>query len=148
MNILFICTGNTCRSPMAEYIFNKRVQDIKDKNIVAKSCGILAKGEKITENSVHVMNEIDIDIKGYKSKNWSEEIFDWADIILAMGRSHINFVKNHGYKNKVYMLREFAIGEEGEILDPYGMDLNQYRKCRDELIFLIDKILENNELNY
>src|SRR5699024_2313486 len=135
------------RRPRAELQVKKRVQEIRDKKVRAKPGEKLAKGEKITKKSVKVMNEIDIDIKGYKSKNWSEEIFNWADIILAMGRSHINFVKNHGYKNKVYMLREFAIGEEGEILDPYGMDLNQYRKCRDELIFLIDKILENNELN-
>lgn len=145
MNVLFICTANTCRSPMAEYIFNEKVKD-KENKYIAKSCGILAKGEEATENSVHVMNEIGIDIKNYKSKNWSEEIFEWADIILAMGRSHITFVKNHGYKNKVYMLREFATGKEGEILDPYGMDLIQYRKCRDELNYLIDKILENDEL--
>ncbi len=125
MNILFVCTGNTCRSPMAEGY-------LKSKNISASSCGLCADGSPVSQNSKTVMAEIGIDISNHISRQITMKDIERADSIICMSSSHANALKNI-CSDKVSVLG-------GGIADPYGQDINVYRLCRGQIISEIDKL--------
>lgn len=129
MNILFVCTGNTCRSPMAEGYVNAHFE-----NITAKSCGIYADGSPVSENSKLAMEQIGIDISSHISTPLTKELLSWADKIICMSPSHKNVLESIGVKSQV-------LGDG--ICDPYGCNLDTYVVCRDQIIEEIDKFLNN-----
>lgn len=126
MNILFVCTGNTCRSPIAE----EYLRFIKN-DITVKSCGLCASGSSVSENSAKVMLEIGIDINNHISNQINPDIIDWADRIICMSQSHRDILNSLGVKAEV-------LGNG--ISDPFGCDIETYRQCRDEIILEIDKL--------
>ncbi len=126
MNVLFVCTGNTCRSPMAEGYVNT-----KFKNITAKSCGLCADGSPVSRNSKVVMSEIGIDLSAHISNPISLELINWADKIICMSDSHKNALSRIGAEAMV-------LGNG--IFDPYGGNLETYKICRDQIIKEIDNI--------
>ncbi len=131
--ILFVCTGNTCRSPMAEGIFNSLAEEF-----VAESAGIFAGGEA-SENAVAVMKEIGIDIKGRKARQINADIINDADLILTMSQSHKEALLL--FTDKVHTLGEF-IGTNQEISDPFGGDIEEYRLCREQIGEMVKKTLK------
>ncbi len=130
MNILFVCTGNTCRSPMAESYVNS-----KFKNASAKSCGIFADGSAVSENSKTAMAEIGIDISSHISAPITQELIAWADRIICMSASHKQMLLSIG------VLNAEVLGNG--ICDPYGCDITAYRDCRDQIIKEIDLLLSD-----
>ena len=128
MNVLFVCTGNTCRSPMAEGYLNSK------KTHAAKSAGIYAFGEAVFQNSAEVMGEIGIDISSHVSQCLTPELIYWADRIYCMSDSHLLALKSLGVTDD----KLFLLGNG--ISDPYGQDLTVYRRCRDQIIGEIDKL--------
>ncbi len=124
MNVLFVCTGNTCRSPMAEGYLNTKFS-----NITAKSCGLCADGSPVSRNSKVAMNDIGIDISAHISTPISRELIDWADKIICMSPSHKNALSRIGVESSV-------LGNG--IFDPYGQGEAAYNICRDEIIKAID----------
>ena len=122
MNILFVCTGNTCRSPMAEgYLKSLNRSDLK-----VRSCGFCLGGEPVSTNSALAMAELGIDIKNHISQGISKDDIDWANKIICMSPSHaeaLSLVE----KEKVSVLGD-------GIDDPFGLDITAYRKCRDQII--------------
>ena len=134
-NILFVCTGNTCRSPMAEAIANKF---FKERGIaaVASSCGIYATdGSEASKNAMAIMkNAYDTDISDHRARIVCEEYLAAADIVIAVTEGH----KNHlcaaypGYADKVYAMGEF--GEECcDVDDPYGGSLEIYKETAAQI---------------
>lgn len=135
MNILFVCTGNTCRSPMAEGYLKYKMPDLS-----VKSCGIAADGSPVSENSVAVMAEIGIDLSGMVSEQLSMSDLAWADRIYCMSPSHKTALDMYTSPQKVLVLG-------GGIPDPYGGDTETYTKCRDEIIKAIDSLIEKGEFS-
>ena len=130
MNILFVCTGNTCRSPMAErYLESRKIPDLK-----VESRGLSATGEAISQNAVTVMREMGIDLSGDISAPLTAKDLIWANKIIYMSSAHGTVLSLYTPKEKLLMLG-------GGISDPFGGNEDRYRQCRDEIFSAIDALI-------
>ncbi len=133
MNIIFVCTGNTCRSPMAEYYLKSK--KINNLNVCSRG---FSSGDVANSNSVIVMNEIGIDISDHVSKLVTTDNINQADVIICMTESHKQLLSTLGANSeKIYVLG-------GGIDDPFGCDVITYRNCRDSIIKHIDNLIDND----
>ncbi|MCC3144878.1 low molecular weight protein arginine phosphatase [Halanaerobium sp. Z-7514] len=145
--ILFVCTGNTCRSPMAEYLLKdmiKESQEVDIDNWEIISAGISAiKGVQANEKTSKVMSELGIDLAKHSSKNIKDIDLKKEDIIITMSRKHSRFLllEYPDLADKIFTLKEFAEEEERDVEDPFGLSLEVYRETRDELEKELKKIL-------
>ena len=144
MKILVVCTGNTCRSPMAEGI----LRDLGNKNnldIRVKSAGIMAlDGDGVSKNSVITLKDLGIDIEGHKASLLRKDLVDEADIILTMTNSHKEKLirKFPNARNKLFLYNEYAYGKYTDISDPFGGNINTYQSTRDEIYKASEAIIE------
>lgn len=127
--IVFVCTGNTCRSPMAEaYLKSKKSTGF---DIISR--GLAADGSPASDHSVSVMAELGLDLKDHTSSQLNYMDTESADIIVCMSSSHADLLEALGIdKLKIHVLG---------ISDPYGLGIEDYRKCRDEIIAAIDELM-------
>ncbi|MCR5636342.1 MAG: low molecular weight protein arginine phosphatase [Clostridiales bacterium] len=123
MKILFVCTGNTCRSPMAEGIFLSKYKKDGDECL---SAGLYTKDDSpASPNAIQAMEETGIDISAHRSKTVTADDINNSDLIIAMTESHAEMLKLLGADaEKITVLN---------VCDPFGGDLDEYRKCRDEI---------------
>ena len=133
MKIIFVCTGNTCRSPMAEYLMREYCKKY-NLDVEVESRGLawfpLDTWGPISDNSLAALKEVGIDASGHKSKSFIiKDLFD-ADLIVTMTGGHKNVLINHFNAGESVKTFDEATGV-GDINDPYGCDLNCYRNCRD-----------------
>lgn len=147
MNILFICTGNTCRSCMAEAIFNSLSDD---SNIVANSAGLAVVPESVaSDNTCTIVKEKNgVDLSDRKAVQLTEDMIEEADLILTMTYSMKDLLINllMGDSNRIFCINEY-IELEGEILDPYGGDIDvyeqTYNQLKNNIILLLKKLKED-----
>ncbi len=137
MNILFVCTGNTCRSPMAEIIFNQTFHKAE-----SFSRGLhIHRGSIISPLTKAILNRE----YGFHEDREAEELLDIdvarADLVITMTEAQKHEVKKRYGGEKVYTLKEMA-GEKGDIMDPYGMEEEFYAETFREIRELIQKISE------
>ena len=135
--ILFLCTGNVCRSPMAEGLFRHAVKGRGEFRIVSAGIGAID-GEPPTHHSVQAMREIGINISGQRSRALTSELVRSADLILGMTHSHTDTVALLYPKaaEKTFLLREFdetLEPYEKDISDPIGSPYHVYVECRDQI---------------
>ncbi len=127
MNIVFVCTGNTCRSPMAEGICRKILKEKNIDNISVSSAGISAfPGDGPSENAVIVCKENGIDISSHKARKINMYLIDETDVFICLSQSHKSALSPYCEKGSLILLND-------GISDPYGGDCEVYRKCFNEI---------------
>ncbi len=142
-NILLVCTGNICRSPMAECILRHRLGGKKDISI--QSAGVHAvDGTAASENAVKVLREWDMDLSPHRSRRLTDGLVMEADLILVMTEAHKSEVLRQWPEagEKVRLLCSFGTqGESRDIPDPIGLSLDAYRRIRDEIDSAISDLI-------
>ena len=146
MKVMFVCTGNICRSAMAEAMMKNMVKK-ENKNIDIYSCGIFAEdGWNATDNAVEVMKEHNIDLSKHRATNIRSSNIKNMDIILCATTSHKNNVINMypDLVDKTYTIKEYAGYPKNDldINDPWGYDLSTYRACARKIEDCLEKIME------
>jgi RpiB/LacA/LacB family sugar-phosphate isomerase len=151
--ILFLCTGNVCRSPMAEGIFRHAVKGRGEFRVLSAGLGA-TDGQPPTNHSVQAMREIGIDIAHQRSRALTAEMVRSADLILGMTHSHTDTVAllYPAAAEKTFLLREFddtLEPYEKDISDPIGCAYPVYVECRDQIeqgIATLLKYMEQHNL--
>lgn len=128
MYMLILCTGNTCRSPMAEGIVQQLIEQRQlEKEIRVQSMGLAAyDGQLPTEQAIEVMRELDVDISDHKARRVMLQDLQEADLCYVMTLSHKNILLEAlpELEDRILVL---------DIPDPYGRSVTTYRTCRDEM---------------
>ena len=139
--IIFVCTGNTCRSPMAAALATAMFAR-EGLNISVSSCGVSVFGSSsASKNAVAAMKPEQIDLSAHKSRQAAAEILGNAALVLTMTRTHLSHVKNFCPAANAFTLGEYA-GSFDEISDPFGGSLDEYRKCAAQIKNLLEDCLE------
>jgi len=141
LRLLFVCSGNLCRSPMAEgiarYLGEERGLDLE-----IRSCGTIARpGMEASENAVAACQEKGVDISDHRSQPLTQELVEWADQILVMEENHLHAVNARDWRApfKTWSLGSFI--DAKRIKDPYRRSLRKYRKARDIIWKAVDEAL-------
>lgn len=148
--VLFVCTGNTCRSPMAAAVARRMARERGWEHLDVRSAGVAASpGTPASAGAVRVGEEVGLDLAAHRSTPLSAELVDAADLILVMSPGHVHRVLELGGQRKVALLSGFAEGGEGSegapIPDPFGGDDATYRETLQALEDLIERSLKRLE---
>lgn len=147
--LLFLCTGNTCRSPMASGRARQLLESWGWKGIEVRSAGVAAfPGGGASGGALRAAGERGIDLRSHESAQLTEGLVDWADLILTMSEGHLHAVEELGGAGKAELITRFAAGTEGGgeeawagVLDPVGGDDALYRETFEQLSELVVRIL-------
>jgi protein-tyrosine-phosphatase len=136
MRVLFVCTGNTCRSAMAEAIARKVARERGMTDIEIGSAGTAAwEGAPASDGALLVGIERDSDLSAHAARLLTREMVDSYDLILTMGPHHVERIEALGGKGKTYLLTSYGSrgASDRPIGDPFGGELDLYRETYDEL---------------
>lgn len=145
-NILFVCTGNTCRSPLAAVIARRSLMERDWRHVEVASAGIAAsEGAPAAEQGLRVAEEQGLDLSGHRTQRLTPELVEWADLILGMGPSHVFAVQEMGAEEKAALITDFADQGARGISDPFGGDIEAYRRTYADLARAIRAVLDRLE---
>jgi len=133
--VVFVCTGNICRSPMAEYLLRHRLSE--NTTWAVASAGVFAMdGAPASLEAVHALADLGVDGSGHRSHMLTLDLIESATLLAVMTDSHKQQILSHFPEaaGKVFRLTEFGVGGAGEdIADPIGQSVNVYRQTRDQI---------------
>jgi protein-tyrosine-phosphatase len=136
MDILFVCTGNTCRSALAAALARRVADERGLRTIEIGSAGTSAlDGQPASDGALLVGIERQLDVTDHRARQLTPELVRRADLILVMGPHHLERVEALGGAGKAYLLTDFAsrTSEGRAVSDPFGGDLDGYRATVDDL---------------
>jgi len=143
--ILLVCTGNICRSPLAAALLQRALTDRGIEGMDVSSAGTGAwDGAPVSEGAYLVGLERGLDLSAHRARLLTRELIEEADLVLTMARHHRARVDELGGEGRVFVLGEYAgrEGDEAEVSDPFGGDLEVYRDTCVELEALIEAAVE------
>lgn len=132
MKILFVCTGNTCRSPLAEVLYNRLTDEGE-----AKSAGFTTGGFPATREAILVAKENQLSLDRHRSQQITPDLMDWADLVLCMTQGHKEVLEQYFPKKDIYTMYGYICKEQKDVEDPFGRGPEAYRKTFLELEMLL-----------
>ncbi len=132
-NVIFVCTANMCRSPMAEYMLRDRFPEGTDWT-VASAGTVAGDGMDGTPNSVETLKEIGLDMSAHRTRALTKEIIAKASVIVAMTQTHVDEILAvaPSVSEKVFLMRSFdPHADTRDVPDPVGWDIDVYRGMRE-----------------
>ena len=137
MRITFVCSGNTCRSPMAECAFEELLREEGVEGVEVQSRGVVANvGADISENAKKALEDAEIPVKEHKAQQITTDDILASDIVICMTERH---KMRLGRLPKVFTLGQMT--GCGDIQDPYGGDEKVYKDCLTELLVALKKLI-------
>ncbi|TFB19245.1 low molecular weight protein arginine phosphatase [Filobacillus milosensis] len=140
--VLFVCTGNTCRSPMAEATLRHKRNDLE-----VQSAGLMAgMGQEANPKAIDALREKGVEGFDHKSQPLTETLLEWADVVLTMTSHHkLNIEMDYPrYRDKVFTLKEYTRLEmddpNPDIADPIGTSIETYKLTLEEIEIYIDRL--------
>jgi len=140
--ILFVCTGNICRSPMAEHLLRDRLA--KDSEWEVASAGIMAgRGMTASDEAIEALGERGIDLSSHRSQPVDRELVDASAIVVVMTDSHLQQMDDMfpDFRGKFFMMKSFD-SKTRDIGDPIGLSADVYRRVRGEIESSLPGLIE------
>lgn len=149
MKIMFVCTGNICRSAMAHRMLEQRLQELGKNDLEVYSCGIYAEnGDGSTYNAIEAMKAYHVDLSMHRATNIQESGIEEMDLILCASLAHKYSIQQMypKLKDKVFTIKEYVGYKQNDgdmdIMDPWGYDSHIYQSCAEEISICIEMLLE------
>jgi len=146
MKVVFVCSGNTCRSPMAEHLLRDRLNERGLSGIEVTSAGVAAtEGRPAAAEALKILRDHGIEsIHSHQSRPITDVEINENDLVLTMTRGHMKKLDYLNNQPEVYTLREY-VGKTGNISDPYGRGEDAYVSVFNELSTLTETVTDRLE---
>ena len=145
--LLFVCSGNTCRSPMAERLARRQVEGRGLEDVEVRSAGTFAgRGAPASSGAVLAARRQGLDLSGHRSTPLGPDLVEWADLVLAMTNAHLRVATDMGAGEKAILVTEFLPEDHPEhgreVGDPAGAGVERYEEVLDVLEAAVAGLLD------